>query len=105
MKSSEYRQLKLLIAEAIKEAGISSKAMYVMPGTPEWEELQKSLERANTPKPSFPPRSDKPAFVAKAPEPEVERPVKTSKQNAMILTPEESEILRKAAEIMHRKKM
>lgn len=81
------KNLKQVIYEAIKEASVGRSRMILEPGTPEWEDLQKALNSYNLPK---------------RVEPE-EIPVQRSKHPVKIISPEEMDVLRKAAEILHNK--
>ena len=100
-KANTLQHLKQLVLEAIEEAGIGRDRMILNPGSPEWDELQKVLGDLNLPKRSPAPLPRKPVMPKKD-EPE-NLPVQRSKHPVKMFSPEEMDVLRRAAEILKSK--
>lgn len=100
------KELKLLISEAIKEMKlVGSERVNFVPGTPEWEDLQKALRAAGVP--PVPSKPARPAISPSvSPKVEVDRPVSVSKHPVKMFGPEdkptaeELDVLKQAAAIL-----
>jgi hypothetical protein len=90
--SQKYKLYNLLFKESF------SDTMRITPGTPEWDDLQKALAMANASVAgsTSEPAKDEPAAKNNY-------PAAMDKKLVMHFTPEEAEILRKAAGIMKSK--
>jgi hypothetical protein len=103
MTKKYNKQLKFIILEAIKEAGLGQNAMFLNPGTPEWEELQKVLSGLNLPPRSTPTKVSGSPFKKPEPKPVENLPAQQSRHPVKMFSPEEVDVIRKAVEILRNK--